>query len=222
LENSGRENAIVDIESAVIDKSNKVIAQSKTNTTVTVLDKTITSFSIPVNNPTIWTLENPVLYKVRTVVSSNGKPVDTFFTNCGFRTFQFTADSGFYLNGKHVKLKGVCNHQDHAGVGTAVPNSIWKFRLKKLKEMGVNAYRCSHNPPSNELLDACDKMGVLVMDENRNFNVAPEYIRQLEWMVRRDRNHPSVILWSVFNEEPMQGTEGGYEMVRRMSKEVKN
>jgi beta-galactosidase len=87
--------------------------------------------------------------------------------------------------------------------------------------MGVNAYRCSHNPPSNELLEACDKMGVLVMDENRNFNIAPEYIRQLEWMVRRDRNHPSIILWSVFNEEPMQGTEGGYEMVRRMSKEVK-
>lgn len=186
-----------------------------------MLDKTVANFSVSVNNPTIWTLENPVLYKVRTVVSSNGKPLDTFFTNCGFRTFQFTADSGFYLNGKHVKLKGVCNHQDHAGVGTAVPNSIWEFRLRKLKEMGVNAYRCSHNPPSNELLEACDKMGVLVMDENRNFNIAPEYIRQLEWMVRRDRNHPSIILWSVFNEEPMQGTEGGYEMVRRISKEVK-
>jgi beta-galactosidase len=106
-------------------------------------------------------------------------------------------------------------------VGVAVPASIWDFRLRKLKQMGVNAYRCAHNPPSAEFLEACDRMGILVMDENRNFNSSPEYVRQLEWMVRRDRNHPSIILWSVFNEEPMQGTESGYEMVRRMSAEVK-
>jgi len=142
-------------------------------------------------------------------------------TSCGFRTIRFTADSGFYLNDKRLKLKGVCNHQDHAGVGVAVPNSIWDFRLRKLKEMGVNAYRCAHNPPAAEFLDACDRIGILVMDENRNFNTSPEYTRQLEWMVRRDRNHPSIILWSVFNEEPMAGTENGYEMVRRMSLVVK-
>jgi beta-galactosidase len=147
--------------------------------------------------------------------------VDEITTHCGFRYFRFDPDSGFYLNGKHLKIKGVCNHIDHAGVGVAVPDAIWEFRLRKIKEMGANAYRCSHNPPSREFLDLCDSMGILVMAENRNFNASPEYLRQLEWMVRRDRNHPSIILWSVFNEEPMQGTEQGYEMVRRMSVEVK-
>jgi beta-galactosidase len=143
-------------------------------------------------------------------------------THCGFRTITFTADSGFYLNDTYMKIKGTCNHQDHAGVGVAVPNSLWEFRIKKLKEMGSNAFRCAHNPPAKEFLDACDKLGLLVMDENRNFNTSPEYQRQLEWLIRRDRNHPSVILWSVFNEELTQGTEMGYEMVRRMSAVVKN
>ena len=87
--------------------------------------------------------------------------------------------------------------------------------------MGCNALRCSHHAPAPELLDACDRLGLLVIDENRNFNPSPDYLRQLEWLVRPDRNHPSVFLWSVFNEEPMQGTEQGYEMVRRMAEAVK-
>ena len=120
-----------------------------------------------------------------------------------------------------MKIHGVCDHQGHAGVGVAVPDSIFDFRIHRLKEMGVNAVRCAHNPPNAEFLDACDRLGMMVMDENRNFNCTPDYVRQLQWMVRRDRNHPSVIMWSVFNEEPMQGTEAGYEMVRRMSAEVK-
>jgi len=221
IENSGKTFADVEIESTLFDNAGKQIVQGKTSMGIAALDQTAGKFSLPVNNPTLWTLEEPTLYKVRTVLSSNGKAIDTFFTSCGFRTIKFTTDSGFYLNDKYVKIKGVCNHQDHAGVGTAVPNSLWEFRLKKLKEMGVNGYRCSHNPPAAEFLDACDRMGILVMDENRNFNASPDYLRQLEWMVRRDRNHPSVILWSVFNEEPMQGTEIGYEMVRRMNAEVK-
>ena len=102
-----------------------------------------------------------------------------------------------------------------------MPDSLWDFRIRRLKELGSNAYRCAHNPPTKEFLNACDRLGMLVMDENRNFNSSPEYVRQLEWMVRRDRNHPSIILWSVFNEEPMQGTEQGYEMVRRMAAAVK-
>ena len=116
---------------------------------------------------------------------------------------------------------GTCNHQDMAGVGVAVPDSIWDFRLRRLKEMGSNAYRCAHNAPSVEFLDACDRLGMLVMDENRNFGSSPENLKQLDWMVRRDRNHPSIILWSVFNEEPSQGNEMGYEMVRRMNAAVK-
>ncbi len=221
IENSGNQPGTVNIEATLFDKAGKQVAQGKTAATIPALDMTVGKLSLPVSNPVLWSIEQPTLYKVRTVVSSNGKPVDTFYTSCGFRTTKFTADSGFYLNDKWVKIKGTCNHNDHAGVGVAVPDALWDFRLKKLKEMGSNAVRCSHNPPSAEFLDACDRIGMLVMDENRNFNASPEYIRQLQWMVRRDRNHPSVILWSVFNEEPMQGTEIGYEMVRRMNAEVK-
>ncbi len=142
-------------------------------------------------------------------------------TRCGFRTIRFDPDKGFFLNDRPLKLLGTCNHQDSAGVGVAVPDSIWDFRVRRLKEMGSNAFRCAHNAPASEFLDACDRQGMLVMDENRNFGSSPEYLWQLDWMVRRDRNHPSVILWSVFNEEPSQGTEMGFEMVRRMSSMVK-
>ncbi len=221
IENSGKQNEIVTVQSTLFDEKNNKIVEGSVSAPVLPLSNAVANFTMPVSHPTLWTIEKPTMYKVQTIVSSNGKVVDTLNTTCGFRTIQFTTDSGFYLNNKYVKLKGVCNHQDHAGVGTAVPDALWEFRLKKLKEMGVNAYRCSHNPPAAEFLDACDRMGVLVMDENRNFNASPDYILQLEWMVRRDRNHPSVILWSVFNEEPMQGSEIGYEMVRRMSAEVK-
>ena len=106
-------------------------------------------------------------------------------------------------------------------MGVAVPDALWNFRVRRLKEMGFNAYRAAHNAPAAEFLDACDRLGMLVMDENRNFGATPEHMRQLDWLVRRDRNHPSVILWSVFNEEPSQGTEMGYELVRRMSEKVK-
>ena len=156
------------------------------------------------------------------MVRQNGKVMDEVTTHCGFRTIRFDKDTGFWLNGENIKIKGVCNHQDHAGVGVAVPDALWEFRLRKLKEMGVNAYRPAHNPMSKEFMAACDSMGIMVLDENRLFNTSPEYVRQLQWLVRRDRNCPSVILWSVFNEEPMQGTENGYEMVRRMCAVVKD
>ena len=120
-----------------------------------------------------------------------------------------------------MKIKGVCIHQDHAGVGVAIPDSLWEWRIRRLKDFGCNAIRFSHNAPATETLDLCDRLGMLVMDENRLFNVSPDYMAQLEWMVRRDRNRPSIILWSVFNEEPMQGTAQGYEMVRRMAAKVK-
>nr|WP_183558301.1 beta-galactosidase GalA [Mucilaginibacter sp. SP1R1] len=221
LENAGKLSADATISSTLIDNKGLKVVSAETSATIAPLAESVAHLSLAVNNPKLWTLDEPTLYKVQTIITQNGKPTDTLITSCGFRTIRFTADSGFYLNDKHVKLFGVCNHQDHAGVGVAVPNSLWDFRLQKLKEMGANAYRCAHNPPSAEFLDACDRIGILVMDENRNFNSSPEYLRQLSWMVRRDRNHPSVILWSVFNEEPMQGTEIGYEMVRRMSAEVK-
>jgi beta-galactosidase len=223
VKNTGKKPAAIEIEMGLYSATGKLIVNKAVTTSVDVLDESVALISLPVSNPELWDIDNPVLYTVRTSMKMNGVLTDELITRCGFRTTRFDADSGFYLNGKYLKIQGVCNHQDHAGVGVAVPDALWPFRLKKLKELGANAYRCAHNPPAKEFLEACDSLGIMVMDENRIFNSSPEYLRQLEWMVRRDRNHPSIILWSVFNEEwPVQGSEIGYEMVRRMSAEVKS
>ena len=176
-----------------------------------------------VQAPDLWSVDQPTLYTVHTrlIDKSTGEALDQADQACGFRTIRFDKDQGFFLNDQPLKIKGTCNHQDAAGVGVAVPDSLWEWRLRRLKEMGSNAYRSAHNPPAKEFLEAADRVGMLVLDENRNFNTTDEYTRQLQWMIRRDRNHPSVILWSVFNEEPMQASEAGYEMVRRMSAVVK-
>jgi len=220
--NDGRAPAPLEIESVLLDPDGQPIAQAKTTVTAEMLKPSGGRFTIQVTGePRLWSVDDPVLYQVRTTLNMQGVLIDSVTTTAGFRTLRFDADHGFFLNDLPLKLKGTCNHQDHAGVGVAVPDSLWEFRIRRLKEMGSNAYRCAHNPPAKEFLDACDRLGMLVLDENRNFNSSPEHVRQLEWLVRRDRNHPSVILWSIFNEEPMQGTEIGYEMVRRLASAVK-
>ena len=123
---------------------------------------------------------------------------------------------GFLLNGKPVKIKGTCNHQDHAGVGEAIPDRIQAYRLERLKWMGSNGCRTSHNPPTPEFLDACDRMGMLVMDETRMMSSNPEGMSELERLIKRDRNHPSVVIWSLGNEEPEQGNTRGARIVRTM------
>ncbi|MFN3434776.1 MAG: beta-galactosidase GalA, partial [Sphingomonas sp.] len=177
--------------------------------------------TIAVSAPRLWSVETPTLYTLAVSLERDGQAVDARRVEIGFRTIRFDADNGLFVNDAPVKLKGVCLHLDHAGVGVAVPDTLLQWRLERLKELGCNAIRCSHNAPAAEFLALTDRMGFLVMDENRNFNPAPDYLAQLEWLVRRDRNHPSVILWSVFNEEPMQGTHAGVEMVRRMAAAVK-
>jgi beta-galactosidase len=221
VENTGKTNVPATVTVTLRDPGGKEITSLSETNTIPVLATQVFSPVIKASDPVLWSVDHPVLYTVETKVSVPGQPDDVVTMKVGFRTIRFDADKGFFLNDQPVKLMGTCNHIDHAGVGMAVPDSLWEFRIRKLKEMGSNAYRCSHNPPASEFLDACDRLGMLVMDENRNFNTAPEYMDQLRWLVRRDRNHPSVILWSVFNEEPMQGTEQGYEMVRRMSAAVK-
>jgi beta-galactosidase len=213
--------ASLEVEAVLLDPSGNVVAMANAPLTVEPLKEAVARLPLTVESPQLWSVDEPTLYEVRAEVKRDGVVVDRLATRCGFRTIRFDADRGFFLNDEPLKLKGVCNHQDHAGVGVAVPDSLWEFRIRRLKEMGANAYRCAHHPPAAEFLDACDRLGMLVIDENRNFNTTPEYMRMLEWLVRRDRNHPSVFLWSVFNEEPMQGTVQGYEMVRRMSTAVK-
>jgi beta-galactosidase len=156
-----------------------------------------------------WSPEDPYLYTLVTRLESEGGAADRVETPFGVREVRFDPAKGFFLNGRPYRLKGTCNHQDHAGVGVAIPDRLFEYRIRRLKSMGSNAYRCAHNPPAPELLDVCDRMGVLVIDENRRLGDSPEVLSQLESMVKRDRNHPSVILWSLCNEETLQGKPEG-------------
>jgi beta-galactosidase len=222
LGNTGKGAASASVDVGVFDSSGKKIAGGQSAPVDLVpMDQAVANLSIPVDSPQLWSVDHPNLYEVRATVLSDNQPVDAVSTRCGFRTIRFDVKEGFFLNDQPLKLQGTCNHQDHAGVGVAVPDSIQEFRIRKLKEMGANAYRTSHNPPSRELLDICDRLGMLVMDETRHFNASPEYLKQLEWLVRRDRNHPSVILWSLFNEEGLEVNEEGMEMTRTMNAVVK-
>lgn len=177
--------------------------------------------ALPVAAPRLWSPDDPALYALHVTLRDGDRLLDERRIRIGFRWFRFDSRTGFHLNGKPLKIKGTCNHQDHAGVGTAIPDALWDWRVRRLKALGSNAIRMSHNAPPVELLDACDRHGLLVMNENRQFNPSPDYMEQLRWLVRRDRNRPSVFMWSVFNEEPMQGSSQGYEMVRRMAAAVK-
>ncbi|KTW02607.1 beta-galactosidase GalA [Sphingomonas sanguinis] len=210
-------DSAVTVEARLLDPQGKVVAQGQVTASVPSLEEASATLDLRVTDPMLWSIERPTLYTVQVRLLREGQVADERRVAVGFRTIRFDAAQGFFLNDKAVKLKGVCLHQDHAGVGTAIPDALIGWRLERLKAMGCNAVRSSHNAPTPELLDWCDRLGLVVMDENRQFNPAPEYRAQLEWLVRRDRNHPSVILWSVFNEEPMQGTPSGVEMVKRMA-----
>jgi len=163
---------------------------------------------ITLENPVLWCLEDPYLYRAVVVVKMNNVVTDSAVHRFGVRTVFFDAADGFFLNGKNIKIQGACCHQDHAGVGLAFPDYLHYYRIGLLKEMGANAYRTSHNPPAPELLDACDSLGMLVIDEQRLLNSSPEYMGQFEELIRRDRNHPSVFLWSIGNEEGYIQTTG--------------
>ena len=176
-----------------------------------------TEHILTVDKPHLWSPSDPYLYKVLTEVMQDAVVMDTYETAIGFRSAVFDADQGFILNGKRLELKGVNLHQDHAGVGAAIPDALQAFRLRELKKIGVNAYRSSHNPMTPEMLDACDSLGILVLEENRLTGVNEEHIRLLKRMIERDRNHPSIILWSVGNEEwGIEWSDKGTKIVESM------
>ena len=169
------------------------------------------------DNPHLWDVTDPYLYQVETTIKVNGQVTDIYKTTTGIRSAVFDADKGFLLNGKPLKLKGVNIHQDHAGVGAAMPEALMAWRIKQLKAFGCNAYRASHNPMTPAQLDICDREGILVIDENRLSGINNEHIRLLERMIKRDRNHPSIILWSDGNEEwGMENTVQGMRVAQAM------
>jgi beta-galactosidase len=152
-------------------------------------------------NAALWSVDEPNLYSATVTVESDGKVRDAERVSFGVRTAVFDADKGFFLNGKSVKIQGTCNHQDHAGVGAALPDRLQWFRLAVLREMGGNAVRTSHNAPTPEWVDACDRIGMMMMCETRQVSSSPEGLHQLELMVKRYRNSPSIVIWSIGNEE---------------------
>lgn len=194
--------ALFNIRQTVRDGSGKAVVSAEIRNCLLGAAETGTyRCTLNANNPNLWSLESPSLYRLSTSVCVSDTVIDQVETPFGIRTIRFDPDHGFFLNGQHVPLKGTNNHQDHAGVGTAIPDALQEFRIRRLKEMGCNAYRCAHNPPTPELLDACDRLGMLVLDENRLMGSSPEQMQQLERMILRDRNHPCVIAWSLGNEE---------------------
>ncbi len=207
------------VVSRIVDAAGKVRATVATGAVrVPARGRADVDQATPLRNADLWSLGAPHMYRLLTTVEVDGKAVDDYDTPFGVRTMRFDADRGFFLNGEHVELKGTCNHQDHAGVGSALPDRLQYFRIAKLKEMGSNAYRTSHNPPTPELLDACDHLGMLVLDETRMFSSSPEGLSQLERLILRDRNHPSVFCWSIGNEEPLQGTDTGARIAGTMKR----
>jgi len=206
--------------SEVLDSAGQVVGQAETP--VVVSSRGQCTQLVRVARPRLWSVDTPVLYTVRTTLSVGGKTIDEVSTLFGIRSIRFDADKGFFLNGQPLKLKGVCCHQDHGGVGSALPDRAQFYRMERLREMGCNALRTSHNPPTPELLDACDKVGILVMDETRLLCSGPENQSQLERLILRDRNHPSVVIWSLGNEEMnVQGTESGARMATAMKRLVR-
>jgi beta-galactosidase len=190
------------VVSAILDEAGKEVASGASPAvSIPAWGQHTFTQEIVVTRPSLWSPDTPHLYRLVTTVEGTSGAVDRNETPFGIRTLRFDPDNGLLLNGTRVALKGTCNHQDHAGVGSAVPDRLQAFRIAKLKEMGSNAYRTAHNPPAPALLDACDRLGMLVLDETRLFSSNDEGLSQLERMIRRDRNRPSVFAWSIANEE---------------------
>jgi len=222
VENSSAQPANAKVSWKIVDPSGKTVATTEAASQSIGPDGSATFISTArISNPLLWSVESPNLYAAIVTVESAGKTVDAERHTFGVRTAVFDANKGFFLNGKSLKIQGTCNHQDHAGVGAALPDRLQYFRLGVLKEMGGNAVRTSHNAPTPEWVEGCDRLGMMMMCETRQMSSSPEGLAQLTAMIKRFRNSPSIIMWSVGNEEwemqeaeAEQGAKVGATMVR--------
>ena len=186
----------------IVDARGKTLATAEApSQSVDADGSTAFAATATIPNVALWSIETPYLYSAIVSVIAGGKTRDVERVPFGVRTARFDADRGFFLNGQPLKIQGTCNHQDHAGVGVALPDRLQYFRVGVLQEMGCNAIRTSHNMPTPELVEACDRMGMMMMCETRQMSSSPEGLAQLETMIKRYRNSPSIILWSIGNEE---------------------
>jgi beta-galactosidase len=212
----------------VFDAKGNVVASEQTNKLEIDSQELPVSQKLSISNPILWSIDNPVMYKAVSQVMLNGKVIDTYETPFGIRTFYFDAAKGFFLNGKHLKILGVCDHENLGALGAAVNKRAIERQLEILKAMGCNAVRTAHNPPSVELLDLCDKMGFIVMDEafdmwmkaknkkDYHLDFAKWHKQDLQDMIKRDRNHPSIFMWSIGNEIREQFDSSGISIAKEL------
>jgi beta-galactosidase len=221
--NEGKQAESAKVSWQILDADGKTVATAESARQSIGVDGSANfTASAKLANPALWSVDAPNLYSAIVTVETDGKPRDAERVSFGVRTAVFDADKGFILNGKSLKIQGTCNHQDHAGVGAAVPDRLQWFRLGVLREMGCNAVRTSHNMPTPEWVEGCDRMGMMMMCETRQMSSNPEGLAQLETMVKRYRNSPSIVIWSIGNEENQlqeqmaeEGTKIATTMVRR-------
>lgn len=219
--NTDYENKKVTLESRVIGADGSVLAVGTGEGTVGLRDKGVIKYSTEVNNPLLWDCDNPNLYTVKTVLKLNGEETDENVTRIGFRTVEITAEKGLLLNGKPTFINGVCAHQDFGLTGLAVPENIAKYKVSLMKEMGANGYRTSHYQQTESYMDAFDEQGFLVMDEARWFESTKEAMEQLCSLIKRDRNRPSVIMWSTSNEEPLHIDDIGRRLHKAIAAQIR-
>lgn len=209
LENSSNKTVEASVQNIVVSYDGKEITKTKRmKQSLNANDSINICQSLTIQNPELWSIDNPKLYSMVTEIRLGGTVVDRYETPFGIRSFKFDPDKGFILNNKRIKIKGMCLHMDDGSRGVAVPDRGYERRLEILKEYGCNAIRCSHNQPSSEFLDMCDRMGFIVIDEafdKWKSGYYEKYFdewwrRDLENMIVRDRNHPSIVLWSIGNE----------------------
>lgn len=212
VENDTEKDAGIEIGLKLLDAGGETVAAVKYPAVAEAEKQTMSSTMLSVGNPHLWDTASPYLYRLVTDIYHSGNVIDSDTVRIGFRTVAFDAEKGFFLNGRNMKINGVCLHHDHGCLGAAFNRRAMQRQLQMMKDMGCNAIRCSHNPPSPEMLDLCDEMGLLVMDEAfdmwRKKKTAHDYARYFdEWherdlrdFVMRDRNHPSVFMWSIGNE----------------------
>lgn len=224
VRNDSKSNKSLELLQQIYDQKGGLVVSKKSGTgTVPSFKTHEIADQLLIKDPILWSVDQPHRYKLVTTVLENNIAVDRYETRFGIRTISFDANKGFFLNGKSLKIKGTNNHQDHAGVGTAIPDELQYFRIAALKSMGSNAYRCSHNMPTAELLEACDSLGMLVIDENRLMGITDYHLGAVKRMIERDRNHPSVISWSIGNEEwGIENSETGARIAATMQAFVKS
>ena len=201
---------------SLFDKEGNEVLNAECKDDICARDKKTLSCVLNAENVTLWDIDNPYLYKVQVELFKDGTKCDTDFVKTGFRTFEATADNGLFLNGKYVKIFGVCMHQDFGLTGKAVPDNINRYKISLLKEMGANGYRTTHYPQNEAIMDELDKQGFIVMAETRWYDSTEESLKQLEFLIKSNRNRPSVFCWSVGNEERSNSTELGKKIFKAM------